>query len=139
MKRAEKGHKDRTRTKTTHRTEPEPSSEDEDDDWRCIAGWSQEDHTKQQKSSLRAEAMEFQPYQPTEIPEPEEKEQTWWPWGVNDKQEVAEPGEVETLMSDPEAEEEVSPDSAPARQHPSRIRHAPKIITYNTRGQPVFS
>lgn len=84
--------------------------------------------------------MQVQPYQPTEIPAPEEEEQTWWPWGVDDKQEVAEPEEVETLMTDPEAEEEVSPpDSPPARQYPSRIRHAPKMLAYNTLGQPTFS
>lgn len=36
-------HKDMTRTQTTCYTEPGTSSDDEEEDWRCIAGWSQEE------------------------------------------------------------------------------------------------
>lgn len=138
-KRTEKGNKDKLRTKTTGHAEPEPSSDDEDD-WRCIAGWPQEEHREEQRSSLRAEAMEFHPHQPTEAPAPEREEQTQWPLGVDDDQEVAEPDQVETVMTDPEGEEDVSPpDSPPARPYPSRIRQAPKTFTYDTLGQPTFS
>lgn len=141
-KRAGKGNKDKTRTKTTGHAEPEPSSDDEEDGWRCIAGWSQEEHPEQQRSNLRAEAMEFHPHQPTEAPPAEEEDQTRRPLGVDDEQEVAEPEKVETVMTDPEGEEDVSPpppDSPPARQYLSRIRQAPKTFTYDRLGQPTFS
>lgn len=127
------------RPKTTRHPEQDPSSDDEEDDWSCIAGWSQEERPQRQKSTLRPEAMEFHPHQPTEAPPPE-GEQARLPFTVNDEQGVAEPEGLETVITDPEGEEDASPPhSEPPRQYPSRIRRAPKNFTYNRLGQPTFS
>lgn len=82
--------------------------------------------------------MEFHPHHFTEASAPKEEAQTWWPL-VDDEPEVAKPGKVETVMTDPEGEKDLSPpDSAPARQNAYRIRKAPKTLT-RTLGRPTFS
>ncbi|XP_063076055.1 uncharacterized protein LOC134466088 [Engraulis encrasicolus] len=85
---------------------PEPSSDQEEDDWRGIAGWTEEEPTERQ-SDLRAEAMEFHPHQPVAEPSPGEGDGIAEP--VSEEEQVVEPGEVETVMVDPEGEVEVSP------------------------------
>lgn len=141
-KRGERIHKEnRKRTQTTHHTEPEPSSDCEGDDWRCISGWPQEDVPERQRSNLRAEAIEFQPCQSTEAPADHEEaegmaEQALLPLGADEVQEGTDLEDAEIVTADPEEED---PSSPPARQYPSRIRHAPRTFTYDMLGQPRFS
>ncbi|KAM9735208.1 uncharacterized protein ACNS7B_014526 [Menidia menidia] len=145
-KRGERRHNVKKRTQTICHTEPEPSSDLEEDDWRGISGWPQED--SRPRSDLRAEAMEFQPHQPTEASAPEEVDgmagQALYPLEADDEQEALlttnDMENLETVTTDPEDDDEVSPPSSPpARQYPSRIRQAPRTFTYDTLGQPTFS
>ncbi|KAK0153417.1 hypothetical protein N1851_004926 [Merluccius polli] len=145
-KRGKRGCKDKKRTQTPRHTEPESSSDSEEDDWRCIAGWPKEGSLEQHRTSLRPEASEFQPHQPTEAPAPEEDDgmagppEALWPLGADEEPAVTDLEDDETATVDPEEEEAVSPPSSPpARQYPSRFRHAPRTLTYNTLGQPTFS